>query len=160
MRFAALICCLLIAACAPTKENTYGAHTADIVSTGVGLTMGAVELNPLWPLALVAKVYFAEHADTLPMGEQESLHATVQSVTWGVVGNNVCVILSIATAGSFGPLCPVIGIVTGFTYWDKVKYLIPRPVPCFPPGSEQANELPDFVCKSEDASRQSGVDPV
>lgn len=149
-RIIALIFCLLIAACAPTKENTHGAHTADIVSTGIGLTMGAVELNPLGPFALVAKVYATEHAETLPMGEREDLHAKIQSVTWGAVGNNICVLLSMATAGSFGPICPVIGIVTGFTYWDKAKDFIPRSVACFQPGSEGADEFPDFVCKSED----------
>ena len=115
------VLCLALAACTPTKEATYAAHGADVVSTGVGLALGAAEANPLGIVALPIKLAMVEYAGSLPPDEQPAAYATLSAVTWGAVANNICIIASIATAGAFSPACPVIGVVTGLTYWDATK---------------------------------------
>ena len=118
----AIILCLALAACTPTKETTYAAHGADVVSTGVGLALGAAEANPLGIVALPIKLAMVEYAGSLPPDEQPAAYAALSAVTWGAVANNICVIASIATsAGIAAPACVAVGAVTGVAYWDATK---------------------------------------
>lgn len=115
------ILCGLLSACSGTKESTYAAHGADLLSTGVALGLGAVELNPLGVGLIPAKIIVTEYISTLPEDEQPEKYDQVSSVTWGATANNLCVAVSLATGGGFMPLCIATGIATGYAYYKKAE---------------------------------------
>jgi len=117
----AAILILLLTACAPTREGTYAAHGADLATTGVGLAMGAAEANPLGIVALPIKIAITEHIKTFPKDEQPQAYAALSAVTWGVVGNNACVIAGLATGGALMPVCIALGLATGFAYYEHAE---------------------------------------
>ena len=101
------------------REQAINGHIMDVVSTGIGLALGAVETNPVGIIAPVIKIYLASEIDKAPLEKQPHLWAIYGSLGWAATANNACVILSILTSGGFSIVCPFIGIGTGITYYNS-----------------------------------------
>jgi len=115
------LCASLSAHADDLRSDAINAQWADVGSTAIGLSLGAVEANPLGILILPAKVWAVHHIDGLPEAEQPAAWASLSAVTWGAVANNLCVIGVILSSGSSAALCPILGLGTGFWHWQQNK---------------------------------------
>lgn len=104
---------------AAAKEAAVNGHVADVVTTGVGLAVGAVEQNPLGLLALGVKLYAARQIEKAPVEQQPRLWSMWGAFGWAASTNNGCVIVSIVSGGSFAPACLLLGLTTGVVLWPK-----------------------------------------
>lgn len=96
-----------------------GKDPAGTAASAAGLALGAAEANPLGLLTLPGKLIALEHAKTLPTGEREHALSVISSVWRGAAANNLCVVVAIATGGTFGPACAVAGLAVALREWES-----------------------------------------
>lgn len=100
-------------------KNAMQAAVADGLTTGLALSAGAMEMNPLLstsPVALVAltgaKVGLVKFADRLPEDEKRLVIKTSGAAWTGAAVNNLMVLLSAAP-----PVAVAAGVVAGVLWW-------------------------------------------
>lgn len=100
-------------------KNAMQSAVADGVSTGLALSAGGLEANPLAatsPLGIVAltgaKIGLVKFADTLPENEKRLVIKTTSAVWGGAAINNLMVMMSAAPAVAIGA-----GVVAGVMWW-------------------------------------------
>ena len=112
---------LLLAFCltvhAGPAEQAQQSAAADVVTTGVGLALGAAEANPLGLATIPLKWGILEYASRLPDGEKQTVQSAVGSFWLGAAANNICVIFSILSGGTFAPLCAAAGVAVALQRW-------------------------------------------
>ena len=116
------LCALLLALClhahADTAERAQNAAIADVASTGAALALGAAEANPLGLLTLPMKFAAIRYAEGLPDGDKQTAQSVISSMWRGAAANNVCVIMSIVTGGTFAPVCAIAGFAVAWQEWQ------------------------------------------
>lgn len=90
----------------------------DLATTGVGIALGAAEMNPAGLVVIPLKFALLSHAESLPDGDKQHQKSVIASVWRGAAANNVCVIASIVTGGTFAPACVAIGLIAGVHEWQ------------------------------------------
>lgn len=114
--FRALVLSLLcVTAQAQTAEQ---AAVADVATTGLGLALGAAEMNPVGVLTLPLKLIAIQQAEALPTGEREYALSAISSIWTGAAANNLCIIAAILTGGAFAPACLIVGTAVGMQRWE------------------------------------------
>ena len=110
----ALILALVLAGCANTaREQAVVGGAGDVISTGLAISNGFTELNPLGAGATaLLKPAIVLWADSLPDTEQAAAHSTIGSIWTGAAASNVCLLVT----GS--PLCYAIGAYTGYKVYE------------------------------------------
>lgn len=105
------------------KTHAMVAAVADGVSTGMALSAGAIESNPLIatsPVGLIAitglKLGLVNYADTLPEQEKRFAMKSTSAVWGGAAVNNVLVFLAAPP-----PLAILAGLVTGLVTWTHLE---------------------------------------
>lgn len=100
-------------------KNAVHAAVADGISTGLALSAGAVEMNPLIstsPLGLVAltgaKIGLVKFADRLPEPEKRLVIKSTSAVWGGAAVNNLMVLMSAPS-----PVALAAGVVAGVLWW-------------------------------------------
>jgi hypothetical protein len=104
-----------ISAHAETAEKATNAAIADTASTAAALSskLNLVELNPVGVAgAIVVKVAAMVYVGQLPEEDRAYPYSIVSSVWGGAAANNLCLL------SGAGPLCIVLGIVTGRYLWN------------------------------------------
>lgn len=101
-------------------KNAVHAAVADGVTTGLALSAGALEMNPLIstsPAGLVmltgAKIGLVKLADRLPEDEKRVVIKTSSSLWTGAAVNNLMVLLSVPS-----PAAIAVGVVAGVLWWQ------------------------------------------
>lgn len=116
---AALLLALCLHAHADTAERAQNAAIADVASTGAALALGAAEANPLGLLTLPMKFAAIRYAEGLPDGDKQTAQSVISSMWRGAAANNVRVIGSIVTGGTFAPVCAVAGFAVAWHEWQS-----------------------------------------
>jgi len=116
---AALLLALCLHAHADTAERAQNAAIADVASTGAALALGAAEANPLGLLMLPMKFAAIRYAEGLPDGDKQTAQSVISSMWRGAAANNVCVIMSIVTGGTFAPACAIAGFAVAWHEWQS-----------------------------------------
>lgn len=114
MRRAVILAAVLLTGCATVKDDARLAVAADAATTLIGVSSGlVVEANPLItsPGALAASV--AARLALIEYADEQYL-PLINSVNWGVVGNNVA-----AIAGALPPLAVAVGFVSGLLAYRR-----------------------------------------
>ena len=100
-------------------KNAMQAAVVDGVSTGLALSSGAVEMNPLIstsPVGLIAltgaKIGLVKYADRLPEPQKRVVIKTSSSVWGGAAVNNLMVLMSAPS-----PLAIAAGVTAGVLWW-------------------------------------------
>ena len=113
---------LLLAFCltvhAGPAEQAQHSAAADVVTTGVGLALGAAEANPLGLALIPLKLIALDYAGRLPDGEKQTVQSAVGSFWLGAAANNICVIFSLLSGGTFAPLCAAAGVAVALQRWN------------------------------------------
>ena len=113
---------LLLAFCltvhAGPAEQAQQSAAADVVTTGVGLSLGAAETNPLGLALIPLKLIALDYAAGLPDGEKQTVQSAVGSFWLGAAANNICVIFSLLSGGTFAPLCAAAGVAVALQRWN------------------------------------------
>ena len=106
-----LVPVIFLGACASTPEgqSVDRAQYADLGSTAVALSQGAVEANPLMPYLLPVKLIAGQLVDDEPCDTRIAVSKSVNSLTWGAVANNLAVAVGSTAA-------PAIGAIGGLAY--------------------------------------------
>lgn len=110
---------LALGAMAGEVEDAKQQSALDVSSTAIGLTLGATELNPLGLASIALKYGAHAYVDSLPPADQPEQAALLGSVSHGAAANNWCIIVAILSGGSFSPVCPLIGLTSGISYWNR-----------------------------------------
>jgi hypothetical protein len=98
--------------------GAYGAGVADCLTTGIGLSIGFVEFNPLGPvIACAMKPLVIEIADDLPEPSRTNTLTATQAVWTGAAFNNLALIVAKVLGVSAGPAAPLIGLVAAWHVW-------------------------------------------
>ena len=110
----ALILAFGLSGCANTaREQAIGGAVGDIATTGVAISQGFTELNPLGAVgAAVLKPAVVLWADNLPDTEQAAAHSTLGAFWTGAAASNLCLL---ATGN---PICYAIGAYTGYKVYE------------------------------------------
>jgi hypothetical protein len=114
----ALLPVLISSAQAGPQEQATSAAWTDAGTTGVGLALGAVEVNPLGILAFPVKYGLLTYAKNMEDGDRQEMQSSMAAIWGGASVNNGCVILSIVTAGAFAPVCIFAGVAAAGTMWQ------------------------------------------
>jgi hypothetical protein len=100
-------------------KNVMQAAVADGISTGLALSVGAAELNPIMstsPIGLFAltgaKIGLVKFADTLPEPEKRTLIKTSGALWGGAAVNNLMVLMSAPS-----PVAIMAGVAAGVLWW-------------------------------------------
>lgn len=110
---------ILSLACLSAQAQTAEqAAAADVATTGVGLALGAAEMNPVGMLTLPLKLIAIQQAEALPTGEREYALSAISSMWTGAAANNLCIVAAILTGGAFAPACLIVGAAVGMQRWD------------------------------------------
>jgi hypothetical protein len=104
------------------KKQAMTAALADGVTTGLALSMGAVETNPVLgsaPISMIAatgvKFAILKYADSMPL-EQKRFTLKASSSVWGGAAiNNILVLLAAPP-----PTALIAGLVMGFLTWKQM----------------------------------------
>ena len=83
----------------------------------MGLALGAAEANPLGLALIPLKLIALDYAAGLPDGEKQTVQSAVGSLWLGAAANNICVIFSILSGGTFAPLCAAAGVAVALQRW-------------------------------------------
>lgn len=110
-----------LAGCAVGERGAVQAQGTDVLSTVTGLSLGAVEANPLGLSLIGAKVIAHRHIKSQPAIEQPALWAVFGAFGWAAAANNACVVAAIVTGGAGVAVCPLIGVTTGIGVWGSSK---------------------------------------
>jgi len=117
-----IIVALLLTLCLTARADPAGqaqhAAAADVATTGVGLALGAAEANPLGLALIPLKLVALDYAAGLPDGEKQTVQSAVGSFWLGAAANNICVIFSILSGGTFAPLCAAAGVAVALQRWN------------------------------------------
>lgn len=104
------------------QDSAIAAAVADGVTTGLALSAGAIEMNPLvttTPAGLVAltgmKIGLVKYAETLPVEEKRTVLKTSSALWGGAAANNLLVLLAAPP-----PVAVIAGLVTGFAIWSHM----------------------------------------
>jgi len=100
-------------------QTAHEAAAADVASTGAALALGAAEANPLGLLTLPMKFAAIRYAEGLPDGDKQTAQSVISSMWRGAAANNVCVIMSIVTGGTFAPVCAIAGFAVAWHEWQS-----------------------------------------
>ena len=109
---------LCLTAQADTSQRAQEAAVADVATTVMGLSLGAAEANPLGLALIPLKLVALEYAGRLPDGEKQTVQSAVGSFWLGAAANNICVIFSLLSGGTFAPLCAAAGIAVALQRWN------------------------------------------
>jgi hypothetical protein len=100
-------------------NNAVKAAVADGVSTGLALSAGAIEMNPLIstsPIGLIAltgaKIGLVKYAETLPEQQKRLVIKTSTAIWGGAAVNNLMVLMAAPT-----PLAVIAGVLVGVISW-------------------------------------------
>ncbi len=111
---ALLMAMLALTARAETAGIALTSAAADTASTAAALSSGLIELNPLGLAGtVVMKVATIAYINQLPEEDRAQPYSLASSLWGGAAANNLCWL-----AGA-GPLCFVVGIVTGRYLWNN-----------------------------------------
>jgi hypothetical protein len=114
---------LLLAFCltvhAGPAEQAQQSAAADVVTTGVGLALGAAEANPLGLALIPLKLIALDYAAGLPDGEKQTAQHALSALWTGAASNNLCIIAILVTGGMMAPVCVAIGVVTAAHSWQS-----------------------------------------
>jgi hypothetical protein len=111
---ALLLVMLALTARAETAGTALTTAAADTASTAAGLASGLTELNPLGLVGtVVMKVATIAYINQLPEEDRAHPYGLVSSFWGGAAANNLCWLTGA------GPLCLVLGIVTGRYLWNN-----------------------------------------
>jgi hypothetical protein len=109
-------------------KNAMHAAVADGVSTGLALSAGAMEANPMIltsPVGLVAltgaKIGLVKFADRLPEHEKRLVIKTSSSVWGGAAVNNLMVLMAAPS-----PVAIAAGVVAGVLWWRHCNRVYER----------------------------------
>lgn len=141
------------------EKNAIAAAVADGVTTGLALSAGAVEMNPIiapTPLGLVAmtgmKIGLVKYAETLPQDEKR-LAIKSSSAAWGGAAVNNLMVLMAAPP----PVPLIAGLIMGFITWkhmgdqyEKDDQLI---------ASRKQNQTPSTAEQAVPAVSQASITP-
>lgn len=116
---AALLLALCLSAHADPSERAQNAAIADVASTGAALALGAAEANPLGLLSIPMKLAAIKYAEGLDDGDKQTAQSVISSMWRGAAANNVCVIMSIVTGGTFAPVCAIAGFAVAWHEWQS-----------------------------------------
>jgi hypothetical protein len=101
------------------EKNAMQAAVADGVSTGLALSAGAIEMNPIIstsPVGLIAltgaKIGLVKFADRLPEHDKRLVIKTTSAVWGGAAVNNLMVLMAAPS-----PVAIVAGVVAGVLWW-------------------------------------------
>ena len=109
-----LLALAAISAHAETVENAVTAAVADTASTAAALSSGLTELNPVGAAGtVVLKVVAMAYIGQLPEEDRAYPYSLASSIWGGAAANNLCWLTGA------GPLCLVLGIVTGRYLWNS-----------------------------------------
>ncbi len=104
------------------SDNAVAAAVADGVTTGLALSAGAVELNPLIstsPIGLVLmtgmKIGLAKYAETLPEEDKRTTLKSTSALWGGAAVNNLMVLFAAPP-----PLPIIAGLIMGFATWNHM----------------------------------------
>lgn len=115
---AAILLVLCLNVHADTAERAHNAALTDVASTVAGIALGAAEANPVGLLTIPAKLAALQYADGLLDGDKQTAQSVISSMWRGAAANNVCVIVSMATGGTFAPVCAIAGLVVALHEWN------------------------------------------
>ena len=113
----AILLTLCLTAQADPAQRAQEAAVADVATTVLGLSLGAAEANPLGLATIPLKWGILEYASRLPDGEKQTVQSAVGSLWLGAAANNICVIFSILSGGTFAPLCAAAGVAVALQRW-------------------------------------------
>ncbi|CAN7429494.1 hypothetical protein [Massilia sp. LjRoot122] len=109
-------------------KNAMHAAMADGITTGLALSAGALEMNPLIttsPAGLIvltgAKIGLVKLADDLPQDEKRLVIKSSGAVWTGAAVNNLMVLLSTPT-----PIAIAAGVVAGVLWWRHSSQVYER----------------------------------
>ena len=102
---AAILLTLCLTAQADPSQRAQEAAVADVATTVLSLSLGAAEANPIGLATIPLKWGILEYAGCLPDGEKQTVQSAVGSFWLGAAANNIRVIFSILSGGTFAPLC-------------------------------------------------------
>ena len=135
---------ILISSCGTLESKAIQGQAVDSGTTIVGLTLGAVELNPLGLAVIPAKYAAYRYFKTLPEPEQLNAWRAFGASGWGAAANNACVILIIATGGASSLPCLVLFPAIGFAVYNSTE---PTEKEMFDAiCKEQTKTNPDLIC--------------
>ncbi|MES3023928.1 MAG: hypothetical protein V4857_20370 [Pseudomonadota bacterium] len=99
------------------------AAVADGLSTGIALSAGAIEMNPLVPtsplgLILITglKIGVAKFAETLPEAEKRLTLKTTAAAWGGAAVNNLLLCFAVP-----GPIAVLVGLAAGIATWYRME---------------------------------------
>lgn len=114
----ALLLAFCLTAQADPSQRTQEAAVADVATTVMGLSLGAAEANPLGLALIPLKLIVLDYAAGLPDGEKQTVQSAVGSFWLGAAANNICVIFSLLSGGTFAPLCAAAGVAVALQRWN------------------------------------------
>lgn len=103
------------------RDQAIGYQAGDAASTIGALALGAVEANPLGPGVILLKPLLLWGIGTLPAEERPEAYAFAAFLGSSATANNICVIVAIATGGSFGPMCLAVGAAYGIYRYQEMQ---------------------------------------
>ena len=115
---AAILLILCLTAQADSSQRAQEAAVADVATTVMGLSLGAAEANPLGLALIPLKLIALDYAAGLPDGEKQTVQSAVGSFWLGAAANNICVIFSLLSGGTFAPLCAAAGVAVALQRWN------------------------------------------
>lgn len=105
------------------ENSVYATALADGVTTGLALSAGAVEMNPLIvtsPMGLLAvtgiKIGLVKYANTLPQQDKRAVLKTSSALWGGAAANNLMVLMAVPS-----PAAVVAGVVVGMLIWNHME---------------------------------------
>ena len=116
---AAILLTLCLTAQADPAQRAQEAAAADVVTTGVGLALGAAEANPLGLALIPLKLIALDYAAGLSDGEKQTTQHALSALWTGAASNNLCIIAMLVTGGMMAPVCVAIGVVTAAHSWQS-----------------------------------------
>ena len=109
-------------------KHAMQAAVADGITTGLAVSSGALEMNPLIstsPAGLIvltgAKIGLVKYADRLPQNEKRMVIKSSSSLWTGAAVNNLMVLLSAPT-----PLAVATGVIAGVLWWQHSSRVYER----------------------------------
>lgn len=99
---------------ADVKTEAITGQSTDAVTTVIGITQGATELNPLGPvISIVLKPIAFAVVEELDEEDKVIGHSALATAGWGASANNLCVLVG----GGVG--CIFAGIAAGVVAWNR-----------------------------------------
>ena len=139
----------------PQGKSLDRSNYADLGSTALGLSQGAVEANPFGAILIPFKLgmgYLAENAYQDDCVARADFAGTTNSFFYGASANNLVVAGGLAL-GMNPVAAPLVGIAGGIAYWFKKEELEPETYACHGEGP-----LSVYVAAYNDGNADSVAD--